>query len=54
MSRYLVITVLVVLAVVAFMAKHRSAGDTQHLTPSHQDACERLAHYLDPESKCPL
>ncbi|MGH3672608.1 MAG: hypothetical protein ACRDSH_18565 [Pseudonocardiaceae bacterium] len=54
MSRYVVIAVLVAVAVFAFMAKHRSADDNHHLTPSHQDdTCERMAHYLGPDASCP-
>ena len=53
MKRFLVIAVLVVLAVIAFMAKHRG-GDEHHLTPSQQDTCDHLAHYLGPDAKCPL
>jgi hypothetical protein len=53
MSRYLVIAVLIAVAVFAFMAKHRSADDQHHVTPSHQQTCDRLAHYLGSEARCP-
>jgi len=54
MSRLVTVILVITIVVVAYMVKNRNEADKHELTPSQQQICERLTHYIDPGSECPL